>query len=330
MALGHAVLVSGQLGQTVEFYPPEDELIAAGAPVAGATYAAYLGTDSDEATPQFSGSATLDSTVTTVDQASGYGQANPSRLFLASTTNFVVGARYLVTSSLGHRHLVRPRTVGADYIDLDEDLQETFGSGDSVVGVRHVFTVDPTFIADTSKINVYGAPTPLSSSGQENAPPYRIRWTYTLGSAEQQIAWTSFDVSRKRFKTGVSLDDIRPQVPGYIWREWAEKRGDQFDEQIEEALRLLRFDIRMAGYDPDRIEDPEIAARLHVQRAICVIATGFEAEAGTVSDWLRMQLDTYQKMFQQALGTGLRTWIDTGSSGAVNPAPARQLWLKPR
>ncbi len=334
MALQHFVLVYNQTGQVVEFYPPDDELQRYGAPSAAATYSAWRGDDSDDGTAEFSGTASLDSVSTTVDQVS-YATDLTTRIYLTSTSNITVGRRYLVENTLGRRKIVKVVAItSAGNVDVDVPVDIDLAVGSTFKGIRHTFTISSSWIQDSSNINVAGSPAlgPTLESEGSGAPPvpYKLRWTYTTGDSVSRISWAEFDVVRKAFKTGVGINDIRPQIPDVVWQQWIQQRGENFDPQVAEALRLLEFDIRMAGYDPDAIVDPQVAVRLHVQRAICVIALAMDAGNSSISPFTKFQLETYQTMFQQSIGTGLKAWIDTGSTGAINPDPPRQLWLRGR
>src|SRR3990167_4344239 len=109
MAYGHAVLVYGQNSQALEFYSPVAEVIAEGAPTS-ATFDVYRGTESNDNTAQFSGTATLDATSTTVAAATGYSQTARNKAFLTALTNIVGGRRYLLTNELAvaQREVVVP------------------------------------------------------------------------------------------------------------------------------------------------------------------------------------------------------------------------------
>ena len=63
----HVALTYDVTGQVVSFWPPQAEVIAAGAPTAAATYSVWGGTQANDETAKFTGSATLDSVATTVD-----------------------------------------------------------------------------------------------------------------------------------------------------------------------------------------------------------------------------------------------------------------------
>src|SRR3990167_4487361 len=123
MAYGHAVLVYGQNSQALEFYSPVAEVIAEGAPTS-ATFDVYKGTESNDNTAQFSGTATLDATSTTFAAASGYSQAARNKASLTALTNIVAGRRYLATNELAiaQREIAVPVKgvdTTTDYVTLE-------------------------------------------------------------------------------------------------------------------------------------------------------------------------------------------------------------------
>ena len=195
----HVSLVYGLTGQAVEYYPPAAEVIWDGAPTAGATYRVYAGTASNDDTAEIGpSSATLDAVATTVDAASGYSQTNRRKVNLTATTSIVVGRRYLLANAYGQREVVTVTYIAsADYVEVEEPLAFDYTTADTFKGLRHVFTIDATFIADVNNINISGYGTGLEASADTttSSPPWRVEWRYTTGSTDRR-SWTTFDVSR--------------------------------------------------------------------------------------------------------------------------------------
>jgi hypothetical protein len=328
----HVSLVHGLTGQLVEFYPASAEVVRDGAPASGATYYVRRGTASNDETEEFTGSATLDATSTTVDAASGYSQATRTKLYLTATTNIVVGRRYLLTNAQGQREVVIPTLIASgDYIELEEPLAYDYAAADTFKGLRHVFTVDATFIADASKINTY--PDPGNALNQPrgsatNAPPYRVEWRYSTAGAIAWRAWTSFDVVRQQAKSTLGIDDLRALAPDVIYREWISQRGQKFVPQLVLAETDVRIDIRAEGYDPDAMRDPELYNRWVLQKWWVRILEALVASGADVGPALDIAYGNYTRLFQKTIGTTPRAWIDTGSTGGITPEPARQMTLR--
>ena len=333
----HVSLVYNLTGQEVSFLPPMSELIQEGAVVSAATYAAFKGTGTDDDTAEFSGTSTLDTVSTTVDVASGHSvTADRTKLSLTATTAIVIGHRYLVANTQGQRELVTVRDITAgDSVKVEEALSYDYPITTSTFkGIRHYFTIPAAFIQDKDKINVWGSlrsGAALFLHGSDTstaAPPYRIRWLYTAGISRH--TWTTFDVVRRALKHNVGINDLREILPDVIYMEWISQRGQDFLPQLDASFEMVKYDIRMAGYDPDAITDPEILDMLIRQKWVAVIGYALAAQSGEVSPWLQAMDDKYKTMFEKAIGTGLKVWIDTGSSGAITPRPATQMWLRGR
>lgn len=324
----HVALVYNLTGQTVEFYPPTDILLAEGAPTAAATYKVWAGVQLNDDTPKFSGAATLDTVSTVTETTSGANETPRNRVFLASTTGAAIGRRYLITDSAGaNRIVVVPRAVlGGIGVDHENDLPIDVAGNSPFVGLRHVFTVDPTFIASPVNINIYGGilgRVLLTDSGDTDtiAPPYRVEWTYITGAGVTRKHWTTFDVTRAPLKHNVTIDHVKASMPDVIWMEWTQQRGQDFQPQICEAFERLKYDIRMAGYDPNMVTDPQVVDRLVTLGARACIATALDKDPdGKIEA-------AYSRAFEKAIGTGLRAWIAVDGSGATAVKPARQLWL---
>lgn len=329
----HVTLVSGLTGQVVEFYPGQGEILGLGAPASAATYQVFRGTQSNDATPVLTGTATLSTISTTVSTASGYSAVggNRHRVTLTSTTGIVVGERYLLANAEGQREIVIPTIVTTTYVDSEEPLAFDYAITTSTFkGLRHYFTIDATFIQDVSSINMFGqSPLLDTATSSTQYPPYRVEWSYSTGSVGRKT-WTTFDVARQAAKSILGLDDLQGIIPEVHLSEWSQQRGQAFQPQLDAARRDLNIDIRSAGYDPDQILDPEIDQRLLLQKWAVTIGKGMLFLQPEISPWLAMVVDDYTKMFEKLIGAGFRAWIATTSTGAITVDPPRQLWMKGR
>lgn len=327
----HVALTYDVTGQVVSFWPPQAEVIASGAPTAAATYSVWGGTQANDETAKFTGSATLDSVATTVDAASGYSQANRQKVNVASTSNITVGHRYLLTNAQGQREQVVVTYIASDdYVLVEEPLAYDYTTADTLKGLRHYFTIDAAFIADASNINAAGNIDLFqrdSSAGEY--PPFRVRWTYTTGSISR-ITWTTFDVVRQAAKSRLSISDLRALFPDVIFQEQIAQRGQDFAPQLVAAERDVSIDARTAGYDPDQVRDAEIWDRLVLQKWAVIIGEGLMFGGADISQWLERATGKYTTMFEKTIGTTLRAFIDASNTGGITTNPPRQLWLGER
>jgi len=334
MAYGHAVLVYGQNSQTLEFYSPVAEVIAEGAPTS-ATFDVYRGTESNDNTAQFSGTATLDATSTTVAAATGYSQTARNKAFLTALTNIVGGRRYLLTNELAvaQREVVVPISgtdTTTDFVTLEDDLVFNYSTTSSTFkGLRFSAAVDNTFASTQSNINSLGSSPLFVPTNTTKGAPFRVKWTVTYASGVK-VTWTTFDLVRAPLKHRNDIVSLKGLIPDVVWMEWVQQRGQDFAPQALLAYDRLRVDVRLAGYDPDAMADPEITDYLHKYLWAVVIGEALLFTGSGNSDWLAMAKTHYQQEFQKAIGTGLRAWMAPGSSGAIVPDPPRQMWLRGR
>lgn len=322
----HVALIYNVTGQTLEWYPPDDEVLVLGAPASAASYSVWRGDQSNDETALFSGTATLDATNTGLNSNAGPAQANRTLVPIASTSNVVVGRRYAMkdaNSAAAAVVTVKTFDDPGPGVFVTHDLAQTFTTNTTFKGLRNVFTVDATFIQTLSNINIFGTLiSPYSSwNGGETrtiAPPYRVRWSYSLGGITRH-QWTTFDVCRAPLTHRVTIEHLKPRLPDAVYNEWLSQRGADYQPQIEEGFTRVKTDIRLAGYDPDMIVDPELVDRLVTYAAIAVITRGRPGGDQDEQDYINL--------FSKSIGVVLKAHVSTDSTGAINPAPIPQLWL---
>lgn len=327
----HVALTYNVTGQTIEYYPPIEEIIAdSGPPSAAATYAVFRGSQSNDETPILSGTATLDSVSTTLQSIAGPSAASRSSMQLTSASGVVIGRRYLLTNIATNGsqcQVIIPKLISSTTINHEADVWTDFTLLSTFKGLRHVFTVSSSFLQDSSNINIYGTLVdrvlPFDTGDTAtSAPPYRVRWTYTTAGGVTRTHWTTFDLCRAPAQHHVTVEHVRAMVPDVIWDEWTQQRGQDFGPQIHESFERLRFDIRMAGYDPNMVTDPLVMDRLTTLAAVARIMRALDKDQN--GDYEK----DYRNSFEKAIGTGLRAWMQTDSSGGITPNPIRQLWLE--
>jgi hypothetical protein len=94
-----------------------------------------------------------------------------------------------------------------------------------------------------------------------------------------------------------------------------------FAPQISESFERVRFDIRMAGYEPSNVTDPFIMDRLVTLAAVARIMRALEKDSGGEYE------NDYRNAFEKAIGTGLKAWMQTSTTGAISPTPVRSMSL---
>lgn len=327
----HVCLLFGVTGQTLEFYPPDAELLGQGA-AAAATVTVWAGTQPNSDTPKIGPSAaTLDSVSTTVASASGYSQGDPRRLNVTSSAGFAVGRRYLLQSATGQREIIVPRAVATGVVDLEQDLAYDYTTAATVVGVRQTLAVPDPFVQLESNLNVYGYATLFGEVPERgDAPPYRVLWSYATGGVTQN-AWTTFDLQRKRARANLSIVDLREILPDVAHYEWLVQRGQNFDPQLSAAEKCVAIEARIAGYNPNAIIDPMIWDQIVLRQWAVQIGESLSFGSDQPEPpWVQRMRDKYKALFDKSIGITLKVWIDTSGTGAIDPSPPEQLWLRPR
>ena len=325
-----ATLIYNLTGQVVEFYPPASEVILQGIPTSAATYTVFTGTQSNDDTAEFSGTATLDTVSTTVSSASGFSETNRRTINLTATTGITVGLRYVVQNSKGQREIVVPSLVDSSSIEVDYDLAFDYEAADVFRGIRHTFAVDSTFIQDSSKINLYGLSVlsqgHRASSTDTLAPPYRVRWVYTTDDTRH--AWTYFDVARQQAKHSVTIRDFLGIFPDAPYHEPMGQAGQQFQKQIEAGWRRVQEDVRLDGKDVDAIREGPPLDDLVLKASLWMAAkANLKPDGWEVTEWEEVAMKDYKQSYNRALN-GNQLWIDTGSAGGIASDPAGTLWLE--
>lgn len=311
-----AEIVYNRLGQVVEFYPPESIRDCLGIP-SSVTASVFLGSASNDDTPDFTPAVTVDVVSTTVDQASGQGQTTRNRVYVTATASVVVGRPYLLDNGSEQREIVEAKKIAsADYLDLVSDLQYDYAITVSTLkGIRCSFTVDATWVATESNI--------LAPAD----PSYRVIWTYTVGGVVRSHQ-TYLRLVRKPFKSTVTPDDLIARWPEILSSEARDQRGEKYRRMVESAEDTVRTDIIQEGYKPEQISDTETLDRLVVYALDYQIGRFQTAPKGR-------DRETFVAECKQAYGdlltktvTTLKVGIDQSLEGATSVDPIQNYFFK--
>lgn len=228
-------LIYGVTGQTVEFYAPESLL---GAPSSAATYDVFSLSADLDGDAEFSGTATADSVSTTFDANSGWSQASSrDKCNLTSTANIAVGRLYLATNAFSQRELVKVDAISSGaYVSKEGPLSYDYASGDTFVGLRQYFTIDPTWVATEENIGT----------------DYRVRWAYTIGGIAYR-AWTYFDLVRVQVKADIDGRELYELFPDLRHEQYSDLRGGDWNHIRDRAVKRIDFDLQKFGIKLDQM-----------------------------------------------------------------------------
>lgn len=195
---------------------------------------------------------------TTIDAASGFGQADPRVLNVAATTSMAVDRRYLVTAADGQREWFDVEEIDSgNSVTAKHPLFNTYASADTVQSTRIQATIDPTWIADSGNVT------------DGTAPSYRVRWVYVV-SGVTYVADTYFNVVRYAGKHGVRPQDVELTFPGWLDRLPTDHREDQGRKLIDEAYRQVKIDLAAVETDDASVADAEIVDELTRWKALAL------------------------------------------------------------
>lgn len=246
-------LIYGVTGQTVYHDCAEGRPSS----VTSATVHAYDAGDDSEGEDAIGAASVETGPNTTIDAASGFGQADPRVLNVAATTSMAIDRRYLVTAADGQREWFDVEEIDSgNTVTAKHPLFNAYASADTVQSTRIQATIDPTWIADLSSI-----------SEPEPNPGYRIRWVYVVGGVTY-VADTYFNVVRYVGKHGVRPQDVDLTFPGWIDRLPTDHREDQGRKLIDEAYRQVKIDLVAVELDDASVADAEIVDELTRWKAL--------------------------------------------------------------
>lgn len=311
-----ASIIYGLTGQVLEFYPPE---WAAGVPGAAATFRVWAAHQSDDDTPEFQGTATMDTVSLQITGASGYSQVSAAggrkRLLMSSTTGLVVDRFYTVENGDSQRELVRTRLVKPNtYVDVEYDLQNDYPNAASSLlkGFRQAATVDGTFVVTESKLNY-------------PEKPYRVQWTYTLGGIVRRHL-SLFDLVRAPKKHGVTGYDFVGLWPTLFHQLDRDKRGQSGDYLVKEGWKRVQKDLMLDGVDPNSIHDT-LLDELVIAAAVLTAAESGKAPPGRdLEVFVRERTAIYHRDKEKAI-SGNHLIVSQNTEGAITQDPKRPGWF---
>lgn len=266
-------IIFGVTGQALIFDAPE------GRP-SSVTSCEVFFWDVNDDFPTLSGSGSVETNpATTIDAASGYGQADPRIVYVAATTGFEIGRNYLVTSADGARDWIEIAEIDSGVsVTAKHPLHNTYASADTVQSTRLTATVDPTWVADETNLDDDNGPN----------PSHRVRWVYVVGGVSY-VADTYFTLVRYAGTHGVRPQDVEATHPGWMDRLPTDHYRDQGRRLIDEAYRAVKLDLHAIWTDDAMVAHAEVIDDLTRWKALELaemarfMASGQNAESYSVA-----------------------------------------------
>lgn len=282
-----------------------------------ATFEVFRDYADDTATAEFTGTATLTSPTTTLTAASGAGQTDPQKLNLTSTS-IVTGRRYLL-SEASVREWVDPIQIASGYIRARYPLQNAYTTAATLASTTLTATVDATWIAMLTSI---GNP-------KDPNPDYRVKWSVVYSGATY-VVYSYFDVVRSVVAHQVDISDINDRAPGLMDSLPVEYEAEQGRPLIDAAWRAVHAKLASLGIDVDSFRDDSFVDELVVMKACQILAIGGWRPAGyqTISEYVAVTTDAFDRFIEQHVQVQLKHRIDIGQGGGADIARAQPYWAK--
>lgn len=271
-----------------------------------ATFSVFPDYAGDNATAEFSGTATIDSASENLTATSGAGEDDPQRINV-DPSDFETGRKYRLSEG-GLEEWVDPIEIGDDYIRVRQVLKNTYSTAATLVGTTMFATVDATWIADEGNISDHLDPN----------PDYRVRWEYVV-AGETKVAWTFFDVVRANVHYQVDISDVNDAAPGLLDSLPIEYKAEQGRPLLERAWRQLQLDCAKNKIDTDALRDDLLLDELVVASALVVLAKGGWKPLGyaSVAEYYGIVKPAYDLMLQQHLTVPATTRLGVGTDGGA-------------
>lgn len=304
-------IVYNVTGQTLAYRVPQ------GLPTS-ATFLVVPDYANDDATAEFSGTATVDSVNTTTDAASGAGQADPTKINLTATTSIVIGRKYLLSVDSYSEWIEVVGIEAGQHVHARFPLKNTYATGATFVGATITAAVDATWVADEANISDHLDPN----------PDYRVRWSIVV-SGTTYIAYTYFDLVRAAVTHQVDIHDLNERAPGLHSGLPTEYRIDQGRSLIDSAWRSVQAKLASLSIDTDSLRDDQITDELTILRALNMLAMGGWKPLGMTSDvYINETRTEYERFLEQHFQATLKHRLATGQSSGVEVVRAQPYWSK--
>jgi hypothetical protein len=311
----HQELIFGVASQTLVFDAPEGRPTAE--PISVTVYAADAD-DTSQAEIATTGSASVETNPnTTVDVASGIGQADRTELKLAATTGATRGRQYMVVSTTGERETAEIKDVTAgDAVRLRHPLRNAYEIGSTFFTTRVSIAVLDSWAADQNNI----------TSWIDGNPGYRVRWVYVVDGITRAHA-SFFSLLRYTQQYFVSPADVDRDYPGWLDRVAVDYQEDQGASLIDAAYHAVRMDARGDALLLAAVRDTEVLAELVKARSM-LREVEYRILNGAASG---EQLDTAQRIYTQRYNQLVRephVQVDRNGGGAAAQARRHPLWRR--
>lgn len=283
-----------------------------------ATFEVFEDYANDGTTPEFSGTATVDSVSTTVDAASGVSTTDPQRISLASTAGIVTGRKYLLSENSKQEWVDPIEIVSADHIRIRHPLRNDYTTAATFVGTAITAAVDDAWAAAETNLSDHLDP----------SPDYRVRWEI-LVNGETKVEYSYFDLVRSTVTYGVDIDDVNARAPGLHDSLPVEYQEEQGRPLLESAWRSVQAKLASLKIDTDAVRDDQFIDELVILRSLYMLAMGGWKPLGMSSgEYITETRTDYERFIEQHLQVVLAHPVASGSGSGVAQVRALPYWSR--
>lgn len=304
-------LLFGVVGQTLS------HRVMQGRPTS-ATFTVLEDYANDDATAEFSGTATVDAVTTTVNAASGNATTDPHKINLTATTNIVTGRKYLLGQNSKQEWVEPIEIVSASHIRVRHPLRNDYTTGATFVGTTITAAVDATWVAAEANLSDHLDPN----------PDYRVRWSIVVDGATH-ISYSYFDLVRSTVTHGVDIEDLNARAPGLHDTLPIEYQAEQGRPLIDSAWRSVQAKLSSLKIDTDALRDDQFIDELVILRCLYMLASGGWRPLNMSSgEYIAETRTDYERFIEQHMQVRLAHPVASGSGSGVQTVIAQPAWGK--
>lgn len=293
-------IIFGVTGQSLLYRVPQ------GRP-SSATFEVFHDSATDDAEPEWSGTATVDSVDSTLAAAAGLGQDDRSTFSLASGggTNVVAGRRYLLSQN-GFKEWVLVAGKSGDDITASAPLQNSYTTGADFEGTHITADVDASWVADEANLG----------HGADPIPDYRVRWLIVIGSTTV-VAYSFFDLVRGALEHGITFHDLESRFWGALENMPVDHRSDQGARLLTAAWEDLTADLQAGKIKASALRDASLVDQLLLRRIRVTFAENGHAPPNlAASAFLDYAHSEYDRFLEKHFLLSSEVAIADGTGGA--------------
>ncbi len=263
-------------------------------------------------------STAIDPAVTTLDAASGDGQADARIINLTATTGGLIGWRYILENAQGQREHIEAIAIDDGVsITARHPLRNAYAAADAFGSVVIEATINDAWIQDTENI----------TDDLNPNQGYRIRWEYVVDDIT--YVWDDyFDVVRYTGRHNVVPHDVDSRMPGWIDNLPVGYREDRGHELLDHAWEEVQIDLHGANIPGHMIRNRTVIRRLVVSKTLLLTEELKVTRTNEETAGYAIALTRYEGHIDKLIRRVGNTAMATDTSGAGTKVEPVSAWNK--